>query len=231
MTLCEGNPSVPGGFPSQRDSNVESISVSWHHSCLVQWCTLVLEIRWWVRIADAEPSSKFRHNTAKPSVCEFIASRKLICGAAQSIVKHLQDIFQLMLANVMTQVTFIWSYWRLHGILVLHKAIDKYYRLKNKFYKIYVQKLIINFWNWDIYWQLFPHQNDTVSQIKTSFTTESCASTMPNSYVSRRSHWVIMKSISTITTATTQNHIIFKSETIGKQWRTTFLHMELHKGS
>ena len=31
LTLCDGNPSVTGGFPSQRNSNVESISMSWRH--------------------------------------------------------------------------------------------------------------------------------------------------------------------------------------------------------
>ena len=31
LTLCEGNPLVTGGFPSQRASNVESVSMSWSH--------------------------------------------------------------------------------------------------------------------------------------------------------------------------------------------------------
>ena len=29
LTLCEGNPPVTGGFPSQRASNAESVSMSW----------------------------------------------------------------------------------------------------------------------------------------------------------------------------------------------------------
>ena len=29
--LCEGNPSVAGGFPSERVSNVEKVSIQWHH--------------------------------------------------------------------------------------------------------------------------------------------------------------------------------------------------------
>ena len=28
---CEGNPSVTGGFPSQRDSNAENVSIWWRH--------------------------------------------------------------------------------------------------------------------------------------------------------------------------------------------------------
>ena len=31
LILCEGNPSVNGGFPSQRASDVESILMLWHH--------------------------------------------------------------------------------------------------------------------------------------------------------------------------------------------------------
>ena len=30
LALCEGNPPVTGGFPSQRASKMESISMSWH---------------------------------------------------------------------------------------------------------------------------------------------------------------------------------------------------------
>ena len=29
--LCEGNPSVTGGFPSQMHSNAENCSIRWHH--------------------------------------------------------------------------------------------------------------------------------------------------------------------------------------------------------
>ena len=31
LALCEGNRQMIGGFPSQRDSNAESFSMSWHH--------------------------------------------------------------------------------------------------------------------------------------------------------------------------------------------------------
>ena len=31
LALCEGNPPVTGGFPSQRASNLESIFMLWHH--------------------------------------------------------------------------------------------------------------------------------------------------------------------------------------------------------
>ena len=37
LAFCEGNPPVTGGFPSQRASNVENISIWWHHhgiSCI-----------------------------------------------------------------------------------------------------------------------------------------------------------------------------------------------------
>ena len=34
LALCEGNPPVTGGFPSQRASNVESVSISYHHDLI-----------------------------------------------------------------------------------------------------------------------------------------------------------------------------------------------------
>ena len=36
--LCEGNPPVSSGFPSQRPRNVEGVSMSWHHhDMLTYW--------------------------------------------------------------------------------------------------------------------------------------------------------------------------------------------------
>ena len=32
--LCGGNPPVTGGFPSQRTSNMENVSIWWHHHAL-----------------------------------------------------------------------------------------------------------------------------------------------------------------------------------------------------
>ena len=33
--LCEGNPPVTSGFPAQKDSNIENVSISWH--CHSKW--------------------------------------------------------------------------------------------------------------------------------------------------------------------------------------------------
>ena len=35
LALCEGNSPVTGGFPSQRDSNVESVSISRRHHVFI----------------------------------------------------------------------------------------------------------------------------------------------------------------------------------------------------
>ena len=32
LSLCQGNPPVTGGFPAQRDSNAENISIWWRHN-------------------------------------------------------------------------------------------------------------------------------------------------------------------------------------------------------
>ena len=38
--LCEGNPSVGGGFPSQRANNAKNDSIWWRHSTSVNYCQL-----------------------------------------------------------------------------------------------------------------------------------------------------------------------------------------------
>ena len=36
LAFCEGTPRVTGGFPSQRNSNGASVSISWHHHVAFQ---------------------------------------------------------------------------------------------------------------------------------------------------------------------------------------------------
>ena len=40
LALCEGNPPAIGRFPSQRDSDAESISMQWHHHEMLQETSL-----------------------------------------------------------------------------------------------------------------------------------------------------------------------------------------------
>ena len=37
LTLCKGNPLITGGFPAQRDSNAENVSIWWRHNEHVGW--------------------------------------------------------------------------------------------------------------------------------------------------------------------------------------------------
>ena len=41
LALCEGNPLVTGGFPSQRANYVENVSISWCHHDTVQYSAAV----------------------------------------------------------------------------------------------------------------------------------------------------------------------------------------------
>ena len=48
--LCEGNSPVTGGFPSQRSSDAENVSICWHHGvnrevCFMYWYYSVLLLR------------------------------------------------------------------------------------------------------------------------------------------------------------------------------------------
>ena len=67
LALCEGNPPVTGGFPSQRDSNVESIMMQWDsivYLVLVHdsdqninlWCV-------WINQLDCVVCNQSRHST------------------------------------------------------------------------------------------------------------------------------------------------------------------------
>ena len=38
LGLYEGNPSFTSGYPSERASNTESISISWHRHDVITWC-------------------------------------------------------------------------------------------------------------------------------------------------------------------------------------------------
>ena len=44
--LCEGNPPVTGGFPSQRASNAENVYISWCHHVLRVICRILTVLYW-----------------------------------------------------------------------------------------------------------------------------------------------------------------------------------------
>ena len=37
LSLCEGNPKVTGGFPTQRDSNADNAFIWWRHNEIMAW--------------------------------------------------------------------------------------------------------------------------------------------------------------------------------------------------
>ena len=64
--FCEGNPPATGGFPSQRASNAENVSISWRHHVLVQPVTKISSI---YRISS--------RNMHRVSLC-FVCSHMII---------------------------------------------------------------------------------------------------------------------------------------------------------
>ena len=44
--LCEGNPSVTGGFPSQRATNAENVSIWWRHRATCRCAGETLTLMW-----------------------------------------------------------------------------------------------------------------------------------------------------------------------------------------
>ena len=84
QALCEGNPPVTGGFPSQRASNTESVSMSWRHNVLTACCrwfsrTRLFKSRYWIDFAngiDTRPA--VGATKPSPSVCNYLSFRN--CG-------------------------------------------------------------------------------------------------------------------------------------------------------
>ena len=58
--LCEGNPPVTGGFPSQRASNGENVSIWWRHHAL-----LVRHAQTWPTCPKFQSSDANRHLSGK----------------------------------------------------------------------------------------------------------------------------------------------------------------------
>ena len=54
LALCEGNPPVTGGFPSQRASNAESISISWSHFNQ-EWSPIRIPPHDWLQMICVRP--------------------------------------------------------------------------------------------------------------------------------------------------------------------------------
>ena len=59
-SLCEGNPLVTGGFPSQRVCNVESISMLWYHH-VHEW----KQVRWWIWCTENQQCTKSPYGIQK----------------------------------------------------------------------------------------------------------------------------------------------------------------------
>ena len=57
LALCEGNPSVTGGFPSQTASNAGNVSMEWRHHVYV-------EINWLKNITKRTKHSQISHDVS-----------------------------------------------------------------------------------------------------------------------------------------------------------------------
>ena len=56
--LCEGNPPVTGGFPSQRASNAENVSIWWRHHVQTGREVANQPACWWVRLPTTKAAYK-----------------------------------------------------------------------------------------------------------------------------------------------------------------------------
>ena len=52
LVFCEGNPPMTGGFPSQRASKAEDVSIWWRHHCLICTQHLSMTRYVWYRVIE-----------------------------------------------------------------------------------------------------------------------------------------------------------------------------------
>ena len=87
LPLCEGNPPVTGGFPSQRASNEESVSMSWRHHGIVPTClTVVAFVPIVARAVVAAHSIRTRPTILTGATCALVS----VCS--QKLYRHYNDI-------------------------------------------------------------------------------------------------------------------------------------------
>ena len=77
LNLSEGNPPVTNGFPSQRPSNGESVSLSWSHHGCVGWKSSNMQLSPWTK--------SVRWGIALVSVCISVSPSVSVCGVVPGI--------------------------------------------------------------------------------------------------------------------------------------------------
>ena len=64
--LCEGNPPVTGGFPSDRVNNAENVSNWWRHHATMSHC-LVRDIPWFA-MSTENSNLRIHRNSKEPTI-------------------------------------------------------------------------------------------------------------------------------------------------------------------
>ena len=85
--LCEGNPPMTGGFPSQRASIMKNVSIWWRHHVVSMALaydkkTRFTETGWWKWLEDKEQVMNKPHlydMVCDPKICSLNAVHSLIC--------------------------------------------------------------------------------------------------------------------------------------------------------
>ena len=75
--LCEGNPPVTGGFPSQKDSNAENVSIWWRHRVSMCYVSGLLKLH---------PNSSLENHHLESSTRTFIKSTLSSLGYCIALV-------------------------------------------------------------------------------------------------------------------------------------------------
>ena len=98
LALCEGNPLVTGGFPSQKASNAEIFSLSWHHHDNNKPCSIPVLLFLPARLLIDQNSFDVPH----------ITSWRYVIVATQGLVTR-NNMHCCMVTGI-TYTKLFWSY-------------------------------------------------------------------------------------------------------------------------
>ena len=119
--LCEGNPPVTGGFPSQKASNSENISIWWrHYEVIVRragllWSQQDFEWRWSVPLFKCLTVLEFSFILF--DLCLLITFFNFIMNYVPIVTFWIFTYHKICILSIM--FCFIWSYWIIYFLACL----------------------------------------------------------------------------------------------------------------
>ena len=117
MALCEGNPAVTSGFPTQRASDLVCISISWCHHVIwfysVVWCSQAL----YYKFPDQWKNFKA---TQRLGYCRFLKDWMDSSDSPNLRECSSDSNINIIIIFLFNENTSPQHYWRYHSLLLQH---------------------------------------------------------------------------------------------------------------